>query len=233
MIHQVSAQSPLVIYGGTFDPVHYGHLRTALELHQYFSGNVEVSLIPCGDPKHRNPPKVSGLHRVEMLRLATKSTCGLSVDDREVRRAGATYTIDTLEELRKLYPARSIVLVMGGDAFLSLTKWHRWLEIIRLAHIMVVKRPNWKIPGKGDLNDFYLQHAVNSLADYYQQPSGRVGLCELTQLDISSTNIRNLLNSGQSPQFLLPDPVLEYIYQNQLYDVGDRLLLSQSTPSMR
>ena len=210
---------PLIIYGGTFDPVHYGHLRTALELSELFSSGAEVRMVPCGDPKHREPPAANGQHRLAMLRQAVSDIACLQADDREVIRPGATYTIDTLTHIRQQIGQRPLIFVMGGDAFLGFTKWHRWLEIIDLAHIMVVKRPTWSISGQGELKGFYQQHLTRDLTELTRLPSGKLGECQPTQLDISGTAIRRLLEAGHLPKFLLPDAVLNYIVQQRLYGV--------------
>ncbi|WP_020409347.1 nicotinate-nucleotide adenylyltransferase [Hahella ganghwensis] len=214
--------SPLVVLGGTFDPVHHAHLRTALEIQQLLGNDTVVHLMPSGDPRHRAAPHASALHRLEMLKLAVSGESRLVVSDMEVKRTGATYTVDTLEELRaKEGPDRPIIFVMGGDAFLSLPKWHRWVEIIRLAHIMVINRPNWSNIGQGELSEFLLRHNATSLNELTELPSGRIAECALTQLDISSTQVRTLLKAGQSPRFLIPDLVLDYIRSHHLYGSTD------------
>ncbi len=210
--------SPIVVMGGTFDPVHYGHLRTALEIAQLLGHGSVVHMMPCGDPRHRQAPEASAHHRYAMLETAISDEPLLLASRLEVDREGATYTVDTLAELRQEVGAqRPIVFVMGADAFLTLTKWHRWVEIIRLAHIMVTNRPNWSNIGQGDLNDLLRKHSAKQLNELTELPSGRIAECALTQLDISSTHIRNLLQTGKSPRFLTPDTVLDYIRSHQLY----------------
>ncbi|OZG71954.1 nicotinate-nicotinamide nucleotide adenylyltransferase [Hahella sp. CCB-MM4] len=214
--------SPLVVLGGTFDPVHHAHLRTALEIQQLLGRDTEVQLLPCGDPRHRAAPHASARHRLEMLRLAVSFEPGLVVSDREVNRTGATYTVDTLIELREEEgPERPIIFVMGGDAFLSLPKWHRWVEIIQLAHIMVINRPNWSNNGQGELSELLRRHTATNLNELTELPSGRIAECALTQLDISSTQVRALIKDGQSPRFLIPDLVLDYIRSHHLYGSTD------------
>lgn len=218
---------PLFVFGGTFDPVHNGHLRTAIELTELFRTVAEVRLIPCGDPKHRQAPLASALHRLAMLRAATRHVPNLAsgqpmiqVDDREVKREGATYTIDTLLEIRRQVGQQPLILVMGSDAFLQLPSWHRWLEIIKAAHIMVVRRPNWSIADDHEVARFYRNNLTNNLTDLITCPAGKIGQCELTQLDISATVIRRLFASGSSPRYLLPESVLDYVITHQLYGVS-------------
>ncbi|AZZ90530.1 nicotinate-nucleotide adenylyltransferase [Hahella sp. KA22] len=210
--------SPIVLLGGTFDPIHFGHLRTALELQQHFGETAEVRLIPCGDPRHRAAPKASGEHRLAMLRLALEGEPGLRIDEVEVRRTGASYTVDTLLELRQeVGNQRPLIFVMGTDAFESLPKWRRWLEIIQLAHIMVVNRPGWSFCEQGELGDFLRQHSAESNNDLIRQPAGKVGFITLTQMGISSSKVRELIGLRLSPRFLLPDSVWRYIRQHRLY----------------
>jgi len=210
--------SPIVVMGGTFDPVHYGHLRTALEIAQLLGDHAIVHMMPCGDPRHRDAPEASAQHRIAMLERAVANEPKLLVSCREVDRKGATYTVDTLSELRQEVGAqRPIVFVMGADAFLSLPKWHQWVEIIHLAHIMVSRRPNWTRNGQGDLNDLLRKHSAKHLNELSELPCGRIAECAFTQLDISSTHIRDLLRTEKSPRFLTPDTVLGYIRSHRLY----------------
>lgn len=222
--HYGSDQSPVMVFGGTFDPVHNGHLRTATELGGLFTTGAEVRMIPCSDPQHRQAPGAHGRHRLAMLKLATgplsqpvENEPVIKVDDVEIRRSGPTYTVDTLAGLRADIGARPLVLVMGSDAFQQLHQWHRWLEIIQLAHIMVIRRPNWSVSGQPLLRDFYRRYSTNNLSELQTRRAGKLAECQLTQLDISATVIRNQLASGQSPRYLLPDVVLDYIVRHQLY----------------
>jgi len=222
--HSGSEQSPVIVFGGTYDPVHNGHLRTATELTSLFAAGAEVRMIPCRDPQHRQTPGAHSGHRLAMLKLATEplQQClgnepVIKVDDAEIRRAGPTYTVDTLAGLRAELGARPLVLVMGSDAFQQFHQWHRWLEIIQLAHIIVISRPNWSISGQPLLNDFYRRFSTNNLSELQTCRAGKLAECQLTQLDISATAIRKQLASGQSPRYLLPDVVLEYVIRHQLY----------------
>ena len=134
---------PIGIFGGTFDPIHYGHLRTAFEMLQSLRFG-EVSFMPCGDPPHRGSPYADSALRLAMVRAATEGQIGFTVDDREILRDGPSYSVDTLIELRGEAPQRPIALIIGMDAFLGLPKWHQWREILQLSHIVVAHRPGWR-----------------------------------------------------------------------------------------
>ena len=132
--------SPMGVFGGTFDPIHYGHLRTAFEMLQALRFD-EVRFMPCGNPPHRDTPHADPALRLEMVRVATAGQHGFVVDDRELQREGPSYSVDTLSQLRTEFPLRPMGLIIGMDAFLGLPKWYHWREILQLAHIVVAHRP--------------------------------------------------------------------------------------------
>ena len=208
---------PLVILGGTFDPVHYGHLRTALELQQCF-GEAEVALMPAFRHRLREAGSSAPEHRLAMLERALEGVGGMQVEALELARGGVTYTVESLEILRRRHGAsRSLAFVMGMDGWNSLPRWHRWLEIIHLAHIIVVARPGWSPTIDDTLGEFLHQHRTESIADLAEAASGRVIFLSVTQMDISSTRIRQMVGAGLSPRFLLPDAVFAYIQTQHLY----------------
>ncbi|MCA0893055.1 nicotinate-nucleotide adenylyltransferase [Microbulbifer agarilyticus] len=206
----------LALFGGTFDPIHFGHLRMALELKQSL-GFDEMRLLPSHQPAHRAAPGVTAEKRRDMLALALEDCPELVLDIRELLRAGPTYTVDTLEELRgELGTELSISFCMGMDSLLGLPSWHRWQRLLELAHLVVVARPGWEIPASGQVADL-LAAQRGELADIQQQPAGKILVQEQRLLPISATDIRNQLHSGRSPQFLLPERVLDYIQSQGLY----------------
>ena len=206
----------LGIFGGTFDPIHLGHLRLALELKQQLLLD-EMRLIPGHKPPHREQPQVSSAQRLEMLKLALQDCPQLQWDDREVRREKNSYSYDTLCELRKEFGSDiSLVLCMGEDAFAGISTWYCWQELIRLAHIVVIARPGWSIPDQGDVRQFLQQHQ-GTVADLKRQTSGKIVMQSLRMLPISATEIRQQIARGESPQFLLPDSVWKFIQANRLY----------------
>ena len=198
---------PLGVFGGTFDPVHYGHLRTAFEMLEALDFG-EVRFVPCGDPPHRGGTFATAGQRLEMVEAAIRGQAGFVVDDREVRRDGPSYTVETLESLRAEFPGRSLGLIIGMDAFLSLPGWHRWDEILDLAHIIVAHRPGWRAPDYGPLGDLLTDFGTHKIEKLHDAPAGRVHIHAVTQLEIASTHIRELIAIGREPRFLMPDAVI-------------------------
>jgi nicotinate-nucleotide adenylyltransferase len=204
------------IFGGTFDPIHIGHLRMALELKEQL-GLDEMRLLPCHQPPHRDAPQVSSAQRVEMLRIALQDCPELQLDERELQRDKPSYTYDTLLELRaELGSEVSLVLCMGEDAFAGLPNWYCWQELIRLAHMVVIARPGWNIPELGDARDLLNKHQ-RELKSLDCEPAGSIVLQSPRLLPISATEIRQQIQAGKSAQFLVPDAVWNYIKANQLY----------------
>jgi nicotinate-nucleotide adenylyltransferase len=212
--------APIGILGGTFNPVHYGHLRSALELRETL-GLAEVRLMPAAQPPHREAPDCCASLRADLVGMAVAGEPGLSCDRRELLREGPSYTVDSLQELRaELGPDASICLIVGADALVGLDSWHRWHELIDFAHIVVLARPGWKVPEAGRVAQWLQQHLVEAASDLRERAAGRVILQRLRPLAISSTEIRELIGSGRSPRYLLPDAVLERIKSAGLYGYG-------------
>ena len=208
---------PVGVFGGTFNPVHYGHLRSALELVEHLQLE-HFRLMPCAVPPHRADPGVSAVHRAAMVALAVADEPGLSCDDRELRRTGASYTIDSLIELRnELGRGHSLSLVMGCDALQGLATWHRWQELLDWAHVVVIARPGWELPLDGPVAHWLGQHRMTDPGKLRRRANGGILVEELRPLEISSTEIRKLLAQGRSPRYLLPQAVLDYIQTHNLY----------------
>jgi nicotinate-nucleotide adenylyltransferase len=207
------------LLGGTFNPIHFGHLRMAQELAESLSLD-EVRFIPSANPPHKPPPQVSAQNRAAMVKLAIADNPLFKFDGRELQRTGASYTVDTLEELRKeLGNDVSLVLIMGSDAFTKFNAWHRWQEIIGLCHIALVQRPvsSIKEPLSNDLETFLHNHYTEHVQDLHDASAGLVTMQAITPLEISSTAIRNTLQNKLSARYLMADSVLEYIHVYQLY----------------
>lgn len=206
----------ICLYGGTFDPVHYGHLRTAIEVQQT-AGFDRIHFLPCRLPPHRDHPLASAEQRLAMLELAIAGESALAIDDRELRRDGPSYMVDTLRSIRSESADEAVVLVLGMDAFAGLESWREWREILQLAHLLVMQRPGSSWPQTGVLAD----ELTTGISDHYpalfKQPAGLICSVQVTQLAISSTQIRALLAAGNSPRYLLPDAVLDYIQQHDWY----------------
>jgi nicotinate-nucleotide adenylyltransferase len=212
--------APLGVFGGTFDPIHYGHLRLAEEATEglALSG---VRFVPAGRPPHREGPGVSAADRLAMVRLATAGNPAFSLDAGEVESAEPSYTVPTLERLRaELGGARPIVLLLGADAFSALPTWHRWQELLELAHIVVAHRAG-RPPEAAELPAELVQacvarHATDPAA-LRELPAGRVLALPMTPLAISATELRARLATGRSVRYLLPPEVLDYIRSRRLY----------------
>lgn len=215
-VNSSQTQPATVIFGGTFDPVHYGHLRAASELRAILQV-ADFRLLPAGQPPHREGTSVSGEYRLKMLRLALKAHPDLGVDDREIRRAGPSYMVDTLAELREQIDQRPLVLAVGQDAANGLDRWDRWQGLFDLAHLVVMTRPESERRYQGELADFMSFRAVDQPDSLWEKPAGLVLHVPVTQLAISSTDIRRQISSQQDARFLLPDRVLDYIHNQGLY----------------
>jgi nicotinate-nucleotide adenylyltransferase len=207
---------PIGIFGGTFDPIHYGHLRTAFELLQALRLS-EVRFMPAGDPPHRDVTVASPELRLQMVKAAIAQQPGFNVDDREMRRAGPSYSVDTLAALRAELPDRSLCLIVGMDAFLGLPKWHQWQDILKLAHLVVAHRPGWRAPTMGPLGELLVDGGTGRVDDLHEAKAGHIFIHAVTQLEISSTEVRNLVASGRDPRYLMPDAVRGIIQQSACY----------------
>ena len=208
---------PVGILGGTFDPVHHGHLRLAIEC-LYSTDLAEIRFMPASSPPHRVAVFASPSQRMEMLQLATKTIDGLTVDGIEVTKGGISYTIETVQALRQHYADKPICLIMGVDAFKSFDQWKQWELILDYVHIIVADRPNAKttIYNNG-LATFYSSKSTCSLNDLQHSPAGRISMINIPMLSISSTYIRQLFTNGQIPHSLIPENILAYIKKEGLY----------------
>lgn len=205
------------IYGGTFDPVHYGHLRTAFEVKEALVLD-EVRLVPCHLPPHRELPAVDSAQRLQLLELAVAGIEGMVVDRCELQRPGPSYMVDTLLELREACGDKvPLVLILGSDAFLGLTGWSRWQQLFELAHIAIMKRPGHLLDLCDQLAAEMSGRTVASPKQLAFEPAGKIIEVDVTQLEISATRLRKLLKEGGDPRFLLPDSVREEIIGKNLY----------------
>ncbi|MGD2137481.1 MAG: nicotinate-nucleotide adenylyltransferase [Gammaproteobacteria bacterium] len=208
------------ILGGTFDPVHFGHLRPALEIRNALELE-EMRLVPCRVPPHRTAPAASPEQRVAMLRLAIGSHPVFRVDERELQRGGPSYTLDTLKSLRQELSGKTLCLLVGGDAFRGLDSWHRWDELTDHCHMVVMTRPGYGPPDEGRLAGFIRRRRVADARALAAQDTGLLLFRDVTQLEISATRIRNLLAAGGDAAFLLPEGVLDFIHREGLYKTGN------------
>lgn len=214
-------QKPIGILGGTFDPIHYGHLRLAEEMLE-LAGLQQISFIPAGNPPHRDTPQVTARDRSAMVQLAIADQPGFVLDEREVKRTEQCFTVHTLRELRaELGEQQPLCLLMGGDAFLQLHTWHEWEEILDLAHIVVGYRPGFTLEER-------IHSATPELRKHYQtrlcdvshlscHAAGGIAELAIPKLEISATLIRSRVAEKRTIRYLLPATVADYIYQHHLY----------------
>ena len=201
------------VFGGTFDPIHYGHLRPAQEAMQQLA-LAELRFVPAAQPPHRPSPQASAAQRLAMVELAIRGLPGLRADDRELRRGGLSYTVLTLESLRAELGNTPLCLLIGADQFCSFETWHRWQEIPALAHLVVLNRPG---ASAGTLPAWARARESAELQELWEAPAGRLAFLTVSPQDISATRIRAALARGESVQGQLPEAVLDYIRTNQIY----------------
>ena len=204
------------VLGGTFDPVHFGHLRIALELYQDL-GLQQVRFIPCARPPHRRAPRAAAEQRLRMLALAIAGEPAFVLDDREYRRPGPSYMVDTLASLREEVGSQPLCLIVGSDAFDSLDSWHQWQRLLELAHLVVAHRPGWRLCREQGVGRRLGERFETRPQALGQAPAGKVLPWAVSQLAISASAIRALVGAGKSPRYLLPDAVWHYIKQHNLY----------------
>lgn len=211
-----SQGEPVALFGGTFDPVHYGHLRCADEVRQKL-GLKNLYLLPAGSPPHRDEPAATVKQRMEMLQLARQEFPQLLIDDRETRRSGPSYMVDTLDEMRSGLGDRPLLLLIGQDAANQLHTWFHWERLFELTHIVVLTRPGAPARYPPELAKQIQSRSVSDLTELLKSEAGKVLRLEVESIDVSATGIKGILRSGGSPDSMLPAAVLEYINKNRLY----------------
>ena len=213
---------PLGIFGGTFDPVHFGHLRLAEEAVDAL-GLQGVRWIPAGRPALRDAPRVGPRQRLDMVRLAIAGNPRFELDPAEVDASGPSYTVPTLERLRRpevCGAVRPLVLLVGNDAFAGMAGWHRWERLFELAHIAVAHRPGYSVdPDRlpPALAGEFRRRLCADPGQLAGAPAGCIATFAMTPLDISATRIRSLLSNGASPRYLMPDSVIAHIHEYRYY----------------
>ena len=208
---------PIGILGGTFDPVHHGHLRLAVDV---LNACVleQVSLIPLHIPAHRQNPIASVQQRLQMLRLAIEGVRGLAVDERELERGSVSFALDTLCSIREEVGEQPLCLIMGMDAFQKLNSWYEWKSLSEYVHILVAGRPGVEAEiENADVRRFYEQYRTEAVSDLHTNKAGQIYNVEISELNISSTKIRELIMTKRDAHFLLPENVLSYIEKEDLY----------------
>lgn len=207
---------PLAVLGGTFDPVHYAHLRCADEARVQL-GLDSLQLLPAGSPPHRATPRASNAQRLKMLQLALAEFPRLGIDTRELERDGPSYMVDTLQALRDESPQRPLLLVIGQDAANHLHSWHRWRDLFELAHIVIMTRPGQTPAYRSELAQQIERRLYTDVQALLGSAAGAVLTLQVTAIDICATTIKTMIGLGRSPRGMLPEPVLDYINEQRLY----------------
>jgi nicotinate-nucleotide adenylyltransferase len=215
--------APIGIVGGTFDPIHHGHLRLAEEAAEA-CGLARVLLIPAALPNLRVAPGTAAHHRLAMARLAAQGNPRIEIDDRELRREGMSYTVDTLAELRgELGAAQPLCLILGADAFLRLPAWSRWMQLFELAHIVVAARPGYDLAASvkqsPELGAQWRARLTGTRTDLATRACGAIVSMPIPLLEISATDIRTRIERAASVRYLVPQSVLDYIAAHHLYRI--------------
>lgn len=205
------------IFGGTFDPIHLGHIRPVLETAESLSLE-SVRMVLCARPPHRKRPVATPELRWQLLKIAVADYPLLLPDDRELKRSGPSYTVDTLRLFREQMPNTTFCLLVGADALVSLDSWHEWKELTNVAHIVVMRRPGWSfVADSGNLHDFIDSSLTNRLQDLRDTKYGKVWFQDVEPQDISASEIRALLTAGESVEGLVGRGVHQYIQESGLY----------------
>jgi len=215
--------SPLVgIFGGTFDPIHYGHLRVAEEIVETV-GLQKMYFVPAGMPRLRHSPVASSQHRVEIVRLAIQKNPDFVLDEREIYRDGVSYSIDTVREFKQEFGEEvRLCFILGADAFIKLPEWNNWKELFNLCHFIVSTRPGYSLTLikellSKELREECSQRWVSNTESLRKDTSGLIFIASTTMLDISATSIRAHIAAGRSVRHLVPSVTVNYISENKLY----------------
>ena len=218
----MAIKSSIGVLGGTFDPIHFAHLRLAEEVAEAFMLNT-VRLIPSANPPHRITPSAPAEDRLKMVELALdRANKKLIPDGRELNRVGKSYMVDTLKQLRTEHPNASISLILGTDAFIELMTWHEWQQLFSLANIIVASRPNLPLSEletnlEKKLASEYEARKRHDRDLLHSSKNGLIFTYEFTSLEVSGTSLRRRIQHKQSLKYLLPDNVINYIQNHNLY----------------
>ena len=206
----------VAVLGGSFDPVHCGHLRIAIEVFEALDLK-ELRFIPAAQNPHRDPPIATATQRLAMLQAAVEDS-PFVIDDREIIRGGPSYTVDTLQSIRSELPtATPLCMIVGMDAFASFNRWERWREILEISHIVVARRPHAEVISNQELDDLLAHAKTESVSSLRTTPAGRILFLATPMLDISSTDIRERARARRNLRFLVPDGVRHELERADIY----------------
>ena len=205
------------VFGGSFDPIHFGHIKTALALLENFEFE-QIRFVPCQLSPHKKSINASAQHRQQMLHMICDSHDKLVIDNRELNRPPPSYTIDTLLELRKEFgEQKSIALILGMDAYIAFCKWYRYEEILRHCHLLLLQRPRYRVPESGCEKELIELYGTQSITFLYDKTYGHIFLSDIEKIDVSSTMIRDTIAKGGQPRYAMPGNVWNYIKRNRVY----------------
>lgn len=206
----------LGILGGTFDPIHNGHLYIADQVIQHL-GLQQLLLIPCKQPVLKTSAHARAADRLAMLELASEALANIHIDKREILRDSPSYMVDTLASLQQDYPEQALCLIVGRDAFNDLPKWHQWQQLLSLCHLIVIERPNCPAVNDPVLEQLIAGQQVDSVSALKQTLAGCIYFLTCPPTPLSSTGIRQAIADGEMPKASLPNEVWPYIQKNKLY----------------
>lgn len=216
MITKINA--PIGILGGTFDPIHLGHTQLAQTILEQLN-LAEIRFIPNYQPPHRNLPVASADQRLALVKIALKDNPKFIADDREIKRQGISYTIDTLKSLRKDFPDTPLCWIMGLDELVKLNTWHRWQELIQYVNFIIVNRPNINLELPIEIKELFQKHVTPNHQELHQHLSGKIFQLQIPPFAISATEIRKQLSQHQKPENVLAEKVYDHIKKEQLYEM--------------
>jgi len=215
-------KKPIGIFGGTFDPIHLGHIQLAKEIYRLYHFQ-EIRFVPCHQNSLKNQPMATAAQRLDMVKLAIEDIPGLIADEREVIQGGPSYTIDTVRELRNEIGNQSLCLIMATDTFAGLPLWKQWQQLVNYAHFLVGYRPGFTYQQSPELSNLLKTYQANDIHEIYQMPAGRILFLDLPELfNVAATDVRALLLHGKNPKDMLPKKVQQYIEQHHLYSLLPR-----------
>ncbi|KFZ28671.1 hypothetical protein IDAT_07960 [Pseudidiomarina atlantica] len=205
-----------LIFGGTFDPIHRGHIETSLSAFAHLSADC-MHVVPSAQPPHRDYPGASATQRLRMTELAYAELPQVYVDDCELRREGPSYSLLTLQQMRAQWPTDSLVFLLGDDAFAKLDTWHGWQQLLSHAHLAVMQRPHHASQWSPTVQALYQQHRATECEDLHQRTAGHILTLATPAIDVSATSLRHAIASGGEWRHWVAPAVADYIQQQGLY----------------
>lgn len=213
----INPETGLAILGGTFDPVHFGHLKSAVAVRDLL-GVAILKLVPSFIPPHKSLPDSTAVQRLSMLQIAMDDLCGIAVDDREISRQGVSYTVETLQSFRdEVGGNRPLYFVLGIDSFCTLNEWQRWREINDIAHLVVLSRPGYRPKIPSELQDWANRNTVAGISCIEGRSCGGICHVDLVQIEVSASKIREMIGAGIRPTGKMPEKVIDYVFEHRLY----------------